>query len=400
MAAASIYTLDGTRGGVPVFSRAVYELLERAGHQPTLVYRATDDVPRGSRVRTLAHCLTTPPVRRIVRDGMTSTAITAYPVPPRFQYHQLQLARRPLRAPIAAVVSGSSHAGLALAVARRPYVLWTSTLYGDEIRARVEAGDAWARNLLNGSDWPVLEQQERLVYERASIVLVNSPRTLDRVGERWPHLADKLQLLFTPIDTRTFSPAEAPEQSSTILMTSRFRDPRKNAGMLIRAVARVRAEHPGVRLVLAGDDPDPDMLALVRDLGMSSTVTFPGYVDARQLPALYGRAAIFALSSRQEGLGISVQEAMAAGLPVISTRCGGPEGLVEHGVSGLLVPNDNEQAMASAIVELLRSADRRRALGAAARDRAVRTFSREQIEPRLRRAFEQTFGALFIRAGG
>jgi D-inositol-3-phosphate glycosyltransferase len=110
---------------------------------------------------------------------------------------------------------------------------------------------------------------------------------------------------------------------------------------------------------------------------------------------LYQEATVFAFPSRQEGLGISVAEAMACGLPVVATRCGGPEGLVVDGVTGRLVPNGDEAAFAEAIDGILRDPALRIAMGAAAREEARRRFSRETIETALRVAFRDVFGDAF-----
>jgi glycosyltransferase involved in cell wall biosynthesis len=401
MARAAIFTLDAARGGVPALAEAVYRLLRSAGHRPRLVYRATEEVPVGDKWRTLTHFLTRPPTRREVRRGMEATSVAAYPVAPRFQYHTLRLAAAWVRAPIAAVVSGSSHVGLARALARRPYVLWVATLYADEIGARMEAGDQWATSILTGRDWPLLEAQERLVYERATVILAASPHTRRRIGERWPELEDRVAEVFNPVDADRFTPGRPP-RDPCVLLTARLRDRRKNVEMLIRALARVHEEHPSTRLVLAGDEPDAALHALVARLGLGTVTTFAGHVAGDELPRLYQRATIFALPSRQEGLGISVQEAMAAGLPVVATRCGGPENLIVNDETGLLVPNGDERAMAAAISALVADAGRRTRLGLAARARCLQLFSRQQVESRLCEAFREAFGAMFTAhpAGG
>lgn len=392
MAHAAVFTLDpGGGGGAPALARAMCHVLRAAGHAPVLVYRATDDVPAGSRIRTVAHFLSRPPIRHVVRDGIDAMSLAAYPLPPRHQYHALRLARRLVYASIATVVSGSSHVGLARALARRPYVLWTATVYRDELHARREAGDAWATRLLASKDWPILEAQERLVYERASVILAASPYTRRRIVERWPELDGRVRDVCHPIDTDRFQPGRPPE-SPVILLTARIRDRRKNVEMLIRSFAALRATHPAARLVVAGDEPDAATRALVAALHLEAATEFPGRVDPAALLSLYKRASIFALPSRQEGLGISVQEAMACGLPVVSTRCGGPESLVVDGDTGSLVPIGDTAAMATALGSLLADRDRRARMGAAARARAVTLFSPERIHASLFAACVEAFG--------
>jgi len=395
MARASILTLDPRRGGVPALARIVYGLLVAAGHTPALVYRATEDVPTGSTGRALRFFLATPPVRRLVNEGMQSIAITAYPVPPRYQYHLPRLARAAVIAPIAAIVAGSSHVGLPRALARRPYLLWVATVYADELHGRVQAGDRWADGVLGSRDWPILEAQERLVYERATVILAASPHTRERIAARWPTVSHKLRTVVYPVDTDRYRPAGGPADPPYLLLTARIRDPRKNVELLLRAFGRVRSEHARLRLVIAGDEPTPDTRQVAARLGLGESVTFPGYVPADDLVALYQRATLFVFPSLQEGLGISAEEAMACGLPVVSTRSGGPEGLVQDRVTGLLVPNNDEAALAQAIADLLRSPERRRAMGSAGRERAVQLFARTRVEAALRTAFKDTYGDAF-----
>jgi glycosyltransferase involved in cell wall biosynthesis len=395
MTRASILTLDPTRGGVPALARTVYRLLDLAGHQPTLVYRAQEEVPATSRLNTIKHFLTRPPVRRFSQPPYRYTAVADYPLPHRYQYHLLRLANAELRAPIAAVVSGSSHVGLPLALARRPYVLWVATVYEDELRGRAEAGDQWAAEFPNHPDWPALQGQEQLVYERASIVLGLSPHTTQRIAEQWPAVSPKLQTVFFPIDTDFFLPAHGPAQPRYLFLSARIRDPRKNVNMLLRAFAQVHQQFPDVQLVIGGDDPNPDTEALANDLGLQSVVRFVGFVPEAELVRLLQGAALYVFPSLQEGLGISVLDAMACGLPVVSTRCGGPEGLVQDGVTGLLVTNNDPDAFAQALIKLLNQPDRMQAMGQAGRQLAVHQFSREYVDAQLRTAFNTVFGNVF-----
>ncbi len=395
MAQASILTLEPGPGGVPALARTVYKLLASAGHAPQVIYRASDEVPTRSRWAALRHFLTTLPARRLIKEDMNAVAVADYPAPPRYQYHLLRLAGPVLNAPIAAVVSGSSHIGLPLALARRPYVLWVATLYDEELHGRAQAGDAWADGMLRHPDWHALQTQEQLVYERAGVILGLSPNTTTQIAARWPHLKPKLRTVIYPVDTDVFCPGAGPADPSYILLTARIRDPRKNVHLLLRAFARVRDEFPQVRLVVAGDEPLPSTRTLAAELRLDDAVVFAGYVPADEFVRLYQQATLFVFSSLQEGLGISVLDAMACGLPVVCTRCGGPEGIVQDGVSGLLTPNGDADALAQAILELLRDTGRMRTMGAAGREYAVRHFAREKVEGQLHAAFTEVFGDLF-----
>ena len=93
---------------------------------------------------------------------------------------------------------------------------------------------------------------------------------------------------------------------------------------------------------------------------------------------LYRHASLFVLSSDEEGLGIVILEAMASGLAVVSTACGGPETAVVQGETGLLTPVGNVDALAAAIQELVDNPELRRSMGRAGRRRAETTFSMEQ----------------------
>jgi D-inositol-3-phosphate glycosyltransferase len=395
VARATIFTLDSPRGGVPAVTRVVYDWLVASGHSPTLLYSATEEVPTGSTLRIARYFLGRPPVRGVLRDGMTAEATAAYPVRPRYQYHLPRLARAAVQAPIGAVVSGSSHVGLPRALAQRPYVLWVGTVYEDELRARAEAGDRWAQGLLRSRDWPILEAQEGLCYERASVVLVVSEYTRERIAQRWPGVVPRLRTVVCPVDTDRFRPGGGPSDPPYLLLTARIRDPRKNPALLLRAFARVGAAHPRLKLVIAGDEPTAEIRQLAVDLGVAERVQFAGYVPADELPALYRGATVFVFPSLQEGLGISVVEAMACGVPVVATRSGGPEGLVQEGLTGRLVPSGDVAALAEAIDGLLRNPERRSAMGAASREYALRHFARASIEALLRAAFREAHGDVF-----
>lgn len=127
--------------------------------------------------------------------------------------------------------------------------------------------------------------------------------------------------------------------------------PAKAYDIFLRAAADLLARYPGYRFVIAGEGEESplglELRRLREELGLANRVRFLGFrADAR---AVLGALDVYALTSRTEGFSISTVEAMGMALPVVATRCGGPEGIIENGITGLLVPNDSPQAVADGV---------------------------------------------------
>ena len=209
------------------------------------------------------------------------------------------------------------------------------------------------------------------------------------------------RVVFAPpgVDTDLFRPARAGAAGEDyILSVARFGDPRKNVRLLFKAYAQLRQERPGVpRLVLAGNSgPTPADWAHAVALGVADHIEVRQDVPARELAKLYRAASLFVLSSNEEGLGIVLLEAMASGLPVVSTRCGGPETVVTEGQTGFLVPVGNAPALVARIGTLLDSDAMRRAMGAAGRRVVVERFSLDAAAS----PFLQTYDELLAKKAG
>jgi glycosyltransferase involved in cell wall biosynthesis len=140
---------------------------------------------------------------------------------------------------------------------------------------------------------------------------------------------------------------------------------------LIRALAELPKE--SFEAVIVGDGPDRGTVdAEIRRLGLDGSVQLAG--QRHDVPALLARSDVFVLSSRSEGLPVSVLEAMAAGLPVVASSVGGLAELVVDGESGMLVPPGDPESLASALRRLIDDHQLRQELGAAARARARASF--------------------------
>ena len=151
--------------------------------------------------------------------------------------------------------------------------------------------------------------------------------------------------------------------------------PAKGYDVLLDAAARLTARAPHTRFVIVGqggDDLETALLAQRHRLGLDERVIFAGFQsDVRRVLSSLDT---FVLSSRSEGFSISTVEAMAAGIPVVATRCGGPEDILEHDRTGLLVPNGSADAIATAIERLQTDPSLRERLAINARAAAADRF--------------------------
>ncbi len=138
----------------------------------------------------------------------------------------------------------------------------------------------------------------------------------------------------------------------------------KDHAGLVEAFARVRAAAPAARLVIAGEGPLRDGLTARAGALPSGAVTLLG--ERRDVPRLLAACDVFVLSSRSEGLSLSLVEAHGAGRPCVATDVGGNGEVLVAGETGLLVPPGDPAALAAALLALLEAPDRRAALGAAA----------------------------------
>jgi glycosyltransferase involved in cell wall biosynthesis len=163
--------------------------------------------------------------------------------------------------------------------------------------------------------------------------------------------------------------------------------PEKRLDRFLRALALARQEVPGVCGIVVGDGPERSNLeSLAEDLGLLPGVRFLGYrSDVARL--LHGEADVLMLTSDQEGFPNVLLEAMAAGLPVITTPAGDAAIVVQDQVTGYVVPFDEVAQLAERLVGLARSPQRRRDFGAAARLRAAHEYGSERLAGHLLAAY-------------
>jgi glycosyltransferase involved in cell wall biosynthesis len=162
------------------------------------------------------------------------------------------------------------------------------------------------------------------------------------------------------------------EKDVLFVCVARFA-PQKNHALLLKAFAQGPASDPNAHLVLVGEGDLRERLEEQSvSLGLARQVRFLGLRS--DIPDLLGAMDVFVLSSDYEGNPLSVMEAMAAGLPIVSTAVGGVPDLFENGKEGFLVPPGDALGLAKSMVSLLGNQEPRQSLGAAAAWRAREKF--------------------------
>lgn len=195
------------------------------------------------------------------------------------------------------------------------------------------------------------------------------------------------------VDLERFRPAAASPVAPQLLV-ARNLEPIYDNATALEAFALVRARHPDATLVVAGSGPEGERLrARAEALGVAGAVRFTGRVDRLEMAELLRASRVALNPSRVDNMPNSVLEALASGVPVVSTRVGGVPFIVEDGVSALLVPPGDAAAMAAAVLRLLDDAALAARLRTAGLQEAGR-YTWARVAPRLAEVYR---GALAAR---
>jgi glycosyltransferase involved in cell wall biosynthesis len=272
------------------------------------------------------------------------------------------------------VIAGTPPIGLSALGTGRPTCLFLATLSAAERVSRL-ARETGARKRWLTAMTALNTRIERRVLQRVDHVFALTAYTRDLVRGIVPD--SRVDVAPPGIDTDKFHPASTYAADGYILAVGRLGDPRKNIRMLFDAYARAKKSVPDLpRIVCAGQTlPSEADRAHARSLGIFDRIELRENLSLDDLAVAYRGASSFVLTSDEEGLGIVIVEAMASGVPVIATRCGGPNSVVRDDESGYLVPVGDHAALADRLVRLYTDAPLRAALGARARAQAVAEFS-------------------------
>jgi glycosyltransferase involved in cell wall biosynthesis len=270
------------------------------------------------------------------------------------------------------VVSTTAAHGYAAPLSGRPYACWVGTGLADEWAGR-RHGLAASRRLAIRLNAPVLRRVERRVLRGADRVYATSPSSRAGVARAGGLAEEDVGILPIPVDLESFTPAPEEEWRATLArpllaFVGRADDPRKNARLLLDALELL----PGVRLLMIGSPPRGPLPERVEATGVVPAVS----------PHLR-RASLFVLPSYQEGFGIAAAEALAAGLPVVTTPSGGPEALVRESGAGVVLSGFSADELATTVRELLEDVDGLAGMRRRGRDHVAREHSPARLRELL-----------------
>jgi len=219
------------------------------------------------------------------------------------------------------------------------------------------------------------------VVREADLVLANCERLRDEAHRIAPDVTKPIKVVYNGCDTTRFAPASnrsAVRASLGVLADTRLMlfcgsvIERKGIRNLVRAWNRHAADWPDWRLAVVGRLVEP---ALVRELAHAQRVTIVGPVSHDRVTAWMQAADAYVQPSLYEGLANATMEAMATGLPVITTDTGGQRELIDNLRNGLLVPVEDPRALYEAFGAIARDPERARQMGDRARETVIRRFS-------------------------
>lgn len=163
-----------------------------------------------------------------------------------------------------------------------------------------------------------------------------------------------------------------------------------NPEMAIKVIAILKASHKNASLCMVGPDKDGSLnqtKALAKQLGVANSVTFTGVLPKEQWHQLSANYAIFINTTNIDNMPVSIVEAMALGLPIVSTNAGGLPYLIENGVDALLIPVKDENKMAEAIESLLNNAEKAGEMSNNAREKAKK-FDENSVKTQWNKLLE------------
>ena len=261
---------------------------------------------------------------------------------------------------------------------------------------------AWKKDQMSGNPEEMEEKfnfkhrisEEIRIFKNVNAQTVTSAVQLEKLNDLYNYFADNIEDIPPGVDVHTYHlPSDKDLKKKTklpekyIFCISRI-DTNKGHDFLLYAFDIVRKQLPDISLVIGGGSPNPkqrekDLYGKMKDIidekGMNGRVELIGYVPDEEMPTYYQQSQCFVLPSLFEPFGMTTQEAMACGKPVIASKFGGIRNIIVNGENGFLVDPSDPQEFAKAIISLVKDEEVQKKVGMQAYKTCQEHFSWEAI---------------------
>ena len=239
-----------------------------------------------------------------------------------------------------------------------------------------------------------IDMQAKVAQRIATLIVVSENTKQDLISD-FGLSQNQMQVIHNGVDTDVFRPLpHIPKQDNRIITTASADVALKGLSYLLSAFADLRQTHPNARLVIIGRPNNGRTRTQIDRLGLESAITFKSKLPTEQLVEEYAKASVAVCPSLYEGFGFPAAEAMACGVPLISTNGGALPEVV--GDAGCVVPAGDAAELTRALSDLLDNKDRRDALADKGRQRMLTHFTWAQAA----HAYEEVYNKIISHAHG
>lgn len=378
-----ISTIQPVDGGVPQMLRFVIDCLQARGYDITIAYYLPYSVDK--ELSTPLHrAFSQKPGLAQGKDfaGVKTIGVGCWLPELEFTHYWLSKRWRALieSHDVYLSVSGTCLASLPYVQAKVPFMSWVATDWQGDRENRVAKFPWYRKGLDMILNAPVTRLLEKRIIKQGQLLALSdyTKKALNACVGSQDYVQETFEM---PVNTEIFN-ASIRKNTKQIGFIGRFADPRKNIGLLLASFAQVLKQNSTSKLLLIGDKNTSQITDLIEFYDIKRNVEIIPFVANNELPTVLKDLDIFVVPSYQEGLCIAALEAMSCSVPVISTRCGGPENYIQPGINGELVSFDSSD-MADKVNNLLLNPDLLNKYASNARHTVEQSYARTLLEPRF-----------------
>lgn len=281
------------------------------------------------------------------------------------------------------VVSATPIAAHPLIQLKKKFTLWMSTSFLQDRTERIKELSNVAY-LASKITTPLMNSIEKSILEHASFIWAMSCYSKNQCEAILQKKRQNLIICGYPIDIKKIQTTDQVKNEHVIVAVGRFSDPRKNITLLLHIFDQLYQKLSKIKLYVIGQPPAPEKIAPFVSRESFENIIFTQQVSPTDLKRFYNKATLMLITSYQEGFGIAGLEALAHGIPIVSTDCGGIKDFVIDQVTGFVVNIADEEQMVEKALMILTNQELQHKMSQAAKTVVEENFSREKVYAKLK----------------